>query len=100
MAQITIIAPDTIEVVQTRMDLSAYKSGIVSAILVGAEEVLLYKLVGPTWAVLVDLTGTQKKLTATIEMMELAGGSCYAATKSVTAAPIGVYCDLGPGLNS
>jgi len=84
---------------QARADLSAYQFGILSCDLSGAEEVDIYALVGPTWKLATDVSGTAQKLTASIPSLKLEGGICYGVLKDQTVADVQVFLSLGPSLN-
>ena len=106
MAQLTIIAP-TGDAVTTEVvaNACAYKSVVFSAKLAGAEEVDIMKQAGPHWVVATNLSGTAAKLTASIPSVEMAGGITYGILKDATAeitagVEVGVYMDVGPGINS
>lgn len=84
---------------QARADLSQYEWGILSCDLATTEEVDIYALVGGTWKLATDVSGTAQKLTASIPSLKLEGGICYGVLKDQTVADTVVYLALGPGLN-
>lgn len=101
MAQIPVTPAQTGAITtQARADLSAYEFGILSCDLATTEEVDIYALIGGTWRVATDVSGTAQKLTASIPSLKLEGGICYGVLKDATAASVSVWLALGPGLNS
>lgn len=100
MAQIQVTPAQTGAITtQARADLSAYEFGILSCDLATTEEVDIYALIGGTWRVATDVSGTAQKLTASIPSLKLEGGICYGVLKDATAASVSVWLALGPGLN-
>lgn len=105
MAQLTIIAP-TGDAVTTEVvaNACAYKWVVFSAKLAGAEEVDIMKQAGPHWVVATGKEGNVAKLTASIPSLEMTGGVTYGLLKDATAdiagLEVGVYMDVGPGINS
>lgn len=82
-----------------RADLSQYEWGILSCDLATTEEVDIVVLVGGSWKLATDVSGTAQKLTASIPSLKLEGGICYGVLKDATAASVSVWLALGPGLN-
>lgn len=103
MAQITVIAPTTAEVLYSattgaqavKVNSSGYASIIVSADnLATDEEVHIYTVAGTTAKVATDITGTAQTLTASKNQLEFGAGPTYLLSKDETAGACGVYVDL------
>ena len=59
----------------------------------------IYALIGGTWRVATDVSGTAQKLTASIPSLKLEGGICYGVLKDQTVSDVAVFLTLGPGMN-
>lgn len=102
MAEITTIAATTAAVAYTAcvpVNTAAYSHVTVAAYpaLAGAEEVDVYMVVGPGVLAVSDSSGAVKKLTATVQMLELTSGPTYLFAKDDTSGTSakGVYVTLG-----
>jgi hypothetical protein len=92
MPQVTLIPAQTAAVTaKAAFDSAGYDEVTIAAdVLATTEEADLFVEVNGTWKTLVDLTGTAVKLTASITMVNLAGGPRYGVIKDATASACAV----------